>query len=78
MSQQRQKTRYVCRACGAVQPRWLGQCPECREWNTLEEEAAPAKGGRTGAAGRARSKARAVPASAVRAEEIERLSTRIG
>ncbi|OUD14319.1 DNA repair protein RadA [Thioflexithrix psekupsensis] len=31
------KTQYVCTACGAAQHKWLGQCPECHEWNTLEE-----------------------------------------
>ena len=33
------KTRYVCQACGSVQPRWQGQCPDCAEWNTLVQEA---------------------------------------
>lgn len=27
---------YVCSACGAQTPQWKGQCPTCREWNTLE------------------------------------------
>ena len=31
--------RYVCQACGSVQSRWQGQCPDCAEWNTLVEEA---------------------------------------
>jgi DNA repair protein RadA/Sms len=31
------KTQYVCTACGAAQHKWLGQCPECNEWNTLQE-----------------------------------------
>ena len=35
------KTRYVCQACGAVAARWAGQCGDCKEWNTLAEEAAP-------------------------------------
>ncbi|MDE7065103.1 MAG: DNA repair protein RadA, partial [Desulfovibrionaceae bacterium] len=26
---------YVCGACGARTPQWRGQCPACREWNTL-------------------------------------------
>lgn len=26
---------YVCSACGAHSPQWRGQCPTCREWNTL-------------------------------------------
>jgi len=27
---------FLCSACGAVQPKWLGRCPECGGWNTLE------------------------------------------
>ena len=33
------KRRYVCQACGSVQSRWQGQCPDCSEWNTLVEDA---------------------------------------
>ncbi|MGC5317011.1 hypothetical protein ACPXBS_26175, partial [Escherichia coli] len=29
---------YICQACGAVQPKWAGQCPSCHGWNTLVEE----------------------------------------
>src|SRR5436853_2301913 len=29
---------YVCQNCGGQQPRWLGKCPECGEWNSLVEE----------------------------------------
>lgn len=28
---------YKCSQCGYSQPRWLGRCPECGEWNSLEE-----------------------------------------
>jgi len=39
---------YACTACGHHAPKWLGRCPGCGEWNTLEEEraAAPARNGR--------------------------------
>ena len=43
------KILYVCRSCGASAPKWAGQCADCGEWNTLEEQvqaAAPARGGR--------------------------------
>jgi DNA repair protein RadA/Sms len=30
-------TRFVCQECGAVQPKWMGRCPDCGEWNTLVE-----------------------------------------
>ena len=28
---------YKCTNCGYSQPKWLGRCPECGEWNSLEE-----------------------------------------
>jgi DNA repair protein RadA/Sms len=39
------KTQFVCRECGAASAKWLGQCPACSAWNTLDEarlERAPA------------------------------------
>lgn len=32
------KTKFVCTECGAQFPKWQGQCSECKEWNTLDEE----------------------------------------
>jgi DNA repair protein RadA/Sms len=32
------KTLFFCRECGNETPRWQGQCPACKEWNTLVEE----------------------------------------
>lgn len=32
------KSVYVCNNCGYETARWLGQCPDCKEWNTLVEE----------------------------------------
>ncbi|MBN1422302.1 MAG: DNA repair protein RadA, partial [Planctomycetes bacterium] len=37
----RDRTRFVCQACGAVAPRWLGRCPDCGTWDGLIEEVAP-------------------------------------
>ena len=33
----KKKTSYQCTACGYETPRWLGKCPECGAWNTIEE-----------------------------------------
>ena len=30
---------FVCRDCGAHAPRWLGRCPSCGTWGTLDENA---------------------------------------
>ena len=38
------KTTYICRECGYKSPKWLGKCPSCNSWNTLDETlAAPEK-----------------------------------
>ncbi len=31
-------TRYICSNCGAISSSWSGKCPQCGEWNTLEEQ----------------------------------------
>ena len=37
------KTVYTCRECGGTSPKWLGQCPHCKAWNTLDETVAEEK-----------------------------------
>ncbi len=32
------RSKYVCQNCGASHSQWLGQCSQCREWNSLVEE----------------------------------------
>lgn len=31
------KTVYICRECGYKTPKWLGKCPGCGSWNTMDE-----------------------------------------
>ncbi len=31
------KSTFVCRECGYESPGWLGKCPGCMQWNTLDE-----------------------------------------
>jgi DNA repair protein RadA/Sms len=38
------KSVYTCRDCGGTSPKWLGQCPHCKAWNTLDETAAEPAG----------------------------------
>jgi DNA repair protein RadA/Sms len=76
------KSIWVCGACGHVEAKWHGQCPGCNEWNTLAEEAAPARtggGGAARAASRSRSAAaRVVALRDVEVPRVERLQTGIG
>ena len=32
------KTKFICHNCGAETPKWMGKCPNCGEWNSLEEK----------------------------------------
>ncbi len=31
------KHTYACKECGATTPKWVGQCADCGEWNSLTE-----------------------------------------
>lgn len=44
---QKFKTAFVCSECGYSSPKWSGQCPGCRSWNTMNEEVAESKKGVT-------------------------------
>lgn len=35
------KTLFVCQACGAQAPKWLGRCADCGAWGSLAEERVP-------------------------------------
>ncbi|MEM7578211.1 MAG: hypothetical protein AAF328_12145, partial [Planctomycetota bacterium] len=28
---------FVCKQCGSDFPKWAGRCPDCGEWDVLEE-----------------------------------------
>lgn len=34
----KQKNVWYCNDCGHKQAKWAGQCPQCSQWNTLQEE----------------------------------------
>jgi len=31
------RTTFVCRSCGGMQPKWMGKCPDCGAWDSLDE-----------------------------------------
>src|SRR5258708_801703 len=37
----RSSVRFVCSSCGFESGKWYGKCPECGNWNTLEEVSVP-------------------------------------
>lgn len=51
------KTTYTCTECGGTSAKWLGKCPNCDAWNTLQEVPAESSGPRTRFQALARSQA---------------------
>lgn len=37
MAKLKAKTVFLCSNCGEDFPKWLGQCPNCKEWGTLKQ-----------------------------------------
>src|ERR1041384_1925019 len=36
------RTQFLCNHCGSVHPKWMGKCPDCGTWDSLEEYKEPA------------------------------------
>ncbi len=36
------KKQYACTSCGSISSKWAGQCPDCLEWGTINEETSSA------------------------------------
>lgn len=71
------RTRYVCQNCGYVNPKWLGKCPECLQWNTFVEEIEEKKSSKTAAVSAIKSNSKVVSINSVTTEKEERFSTSI-
>jgi DNA repair protein RadA/Sms len=78
MASARARTHYSCTACGAVTRKWMGQCPECGDWNTLRETASAPPGAGGGWSAHASPAGRAVDASEVDARRQSHAATGIG
>lgn len=71
---------YKCTSCGYTQPRWLGRCPECGEWNSLVEHVADQDSripSFAGVSGSLSVRAKPVPLASVNPLEGTRISTGI-
>lgn len=78
----KQKTptsQFVCSSCGFTTPKWLGKCPDCGNFNTMQEElvrveSAPKNELRRGVS---EMKSRALPLSKVGYEKFDRVKSGI-
>lgn len=73
------KTVFFCQNCGYESPKWMGQCPGCRQWNTFVEETVSSGSVKAGTAGgsQAARKAEPVILSEIQAKEDDRIKTDI-
>ncbi|MDR2096704.1 MAG: DNA repair protein RadA [Treponema sp.] len=74
---------FKCSSCGREEPKWLGRCPECGEWNTLIETAVSPAQGLSRSPGASSGKDRNVvpqslPLSSVDPQEGKRIGSGIG
>nr|MCR5374857.1 AAA family ATPase [Lachnospiraceae bacterium] len=42
----KKETVFFCQQCGYESPKWMGQCPSCKEWNSFVEETFKAEKGK--------------------------------
>ena len=73
------KTVFFCQNCGYESPKWLGQCPGCKEWNTFVEETVLPKSSGISGNGQGIQKERIKPAtiSEIDITEDNRITTNI-
>jgi DNA repair protein RadA/Sms len=31
------RKQFLCNQCGSVHPKWMGKCPDCGTWDSLQE-----------------------------------------
>lgn len=62
----KKSTVYFCQSCGYESAKWLGQCPSCKEWNTLVEETVV-----TGKAGSSAKKAESLTARVYESKPVK-------
>ncbi|MBR2442246.1 MAG: DNA repair protein RadA, partial [Clostridia bacterium] len=72
-------TQFVCSVCGFTAPKWLGKCPDCGNFNTLQEEIVrPADTQKAeNRVGMSAMKSRALPLSQIGYEKFERVKSGI-
>jgi DNA repair protein RadA/Sms len=68
---------FKCSSCGHEEPKWLGRCPECGEWNTLLETTVFPARTATGRGSEGETPPQSFPLSSVDPMEGKRISSGI-
>lgn len=73
-------TVFYCQECGYESSKWMGQCPGCKQWNTLVEEKVSVTGSGMGGSTKTlghKDAPKPIEISAISMEESDRISTHI-
>lgn len=74
MKEPKLKTVYVCSNCGETSPRWMGRCPSCGSWNTMNEDVV-AEAPKAGLSGSKAAPARQEGVTSLTAKRLADIST---
>src|SRR5688572_7669410 len=80
------RNQFLCNSCGSVHPKWMGKCPDCGTWDSLEEFKPPTPDARrpergapgSSATGDLIRGAEALPLDEIDHEDSPRVGTGIG
>ena len=76
-TKQKITTHYVCSECGFTAPKWLGRCPDCGNFNTMNEEIVRESEQDKPKTGVSEMKIKALPLSKVGYEKFSRVKSGI-
>ncbi|WP_339253074.1 DNA repair protein RadA [Sporosarcina sp. FSL W8-0480] len=75
----KRKTKFMCRDCGYESPKWMGRCPGCGEWNTMDEEVEIVSKGPRGAFQHTETiQQKAMPIGSIQTSAEPRVKTELG
>ena len=75
----RKKSKFMCKSCGYESPKWMGRCPGCGEWNTMDEAVEIVQKGPRGAFQHSDNvRQKAMPINAIETVEEPRIGTDLG
>lgn len=70
-------SQFVCSVCGYTAPKWLGKCPDCNNFNTMQEELVCTETQPLSARPNAPTRSKALPLSQIGFEKFDRVQSGI-
>ena len=70
-------SQFVCSVCGYTAPKWLGKCPDCNNFNTMQEELVRTETQSLSARPNAPTRSKALPLSQIGFEKFDRVQSGI-